>query len=90
MNNQENNENNRTEKLTKHSIISDEIIKPVDNNLERLNLDYFKLVNKLAALTEENADLKKKLQAEKTNSFINIKPNLSKIYKWSSYEFTRY
>jgi len=81
MNNQENNENNRTEKLTKHSIISDEIIKPVDNNLERLNLDYFKLVNKLAALTEENADLKKKLQAEKTNSFINIKPNLSKIYK---------
>ena len=57
-------------------MLSEEVPKQGDNNLERLNLDYFKLVNELTALMEENTDLKKKLQVEKTNNFISVKPNI--------------
>lgn len=48
-----------------------------EKELQRLNLEYFKLYNILSALEEENIDLKKKIQIEKSNTFINEKPNLS-------------
>ena len=48
-----------------------------EKELQRLNLEYFKLYNILSALEEENIDLKKKILIEKSNTFINEKPNLS-------------